>query len=168
MGTSTDAIMAYGFNFGSEEDLLLREAAVSDTNKYGYLKLSWFDAEAEEDDDDSDEAESPTALDLFVRRLYDTIPDAGPAEGDYERADVVKDRLGVWFQSYCSAEYPMWVLCTASFRVYRGDAKAVDPQRLADDPTARGWDARLSDALRVLEVTPNQPKPAWLLVSSWG
>ena len=96
------------------------------------------------------------------------IPDAPPVEWSWQRDEVVKERLGVWFESHCSGDYPMYVLATAAFQAYRGYAEVVDVDRLRDDPVAGGWDAKLAEALRVLEVTPTQEKPSWLLVSYWG
>jgi hypothetical protein len=164
MGTSTNAVMVYGYHFGNAESLELAEAQTSDTNPYGYFKTSWWDDENDEAEDE--DGESVGLFDVMIRRLYESIPDAEPAEDD--REEVVKKRLGVWFEDHCSGEYPMYVLATAAFQAYRGDAKVVDVDRLRLDPAAGGWDAKLAEALRILEVTPVQQQPAWLLVSYWG
>jgi hypothetical protein len=166
MGQSTNGVMIYGYDFGDPSSLLLAEAATSETNPYGYLKTSWHDDEHDEVvDEDGTEL---GVIALMTKRLYEAIPDAKPAESDWEREEVVKERLGVWFESYCSGDYPMYVLATAEFTVYRGDAKVVDVARLADDPAAKGWDAKLAEALRILDVHPTQERPAWLLASYWG
>lgn len=166
MGQSTNGVMIYGYDFGAEESLLLAEAQQGDANPYGYFKASWHDDEHDSvTDDDGHEL---GVFILMTKRLYEAIPDAPPAEWDWQRDEIVKEHFGVWFESYCSGDYPMYVLATAEFTVYAGDVKAVDVQRLADDPAAKGWDAKLTEALRILDVHPLQEHPAWLLASYWG
>lgn len=166
MGTSTNGVMIYGYDFGDESSLLLAECQESDTNPYGYFKTSWWDDENEEAEDE--DGDPVGVIELMTKRLYESIPDAEPAEYDWEREEVVKERLGVWFESYCSGDYPMYVLATAEFTVYRGSTEVVDVDRLASDPVAKGWDAKLAEALRILDVHPLQERPAWLLASYWG
>jgi hypothetical protein len=162
MGTSTNATLVYGYHFGSGESPELHECDETEANEYGYFKASWWDAENEEPcGDDND------LFDVMMHRLFDSL-EAPEVEYGWERADVVKERMGVWFESHCSGEYPMWVLCTAEFTAYRGDAKLVDVARLAADPVEKGWDAKLAEALRILDVHPRQESPGWLLVSYWG
>jgi hypothetical protein len=166
MGQSTNAVMVYGYRFGSVESLEVAEAKSSDANPYGYFKTSWCDDENE--DVAAEDGESMDLFNLMIRRLYESIPDAPAVEWGRQRADIVKERLGVWFEAHRSGEYPMYVLATAAFTAYRGDAKVVDVDRLRDDPAAGGWDAKLAEALRILEVTPAQERPSWLLVSYRG
>lgn len=168
MGTSTNAMMIYGYHFGSEDALELHECDETEANEYGYFKASWHDAEHEEVPGDDGDGESASLLDLMTRRLFDAIPNRPDAEYDSQRADAVKDHYGVWFEGHCSGDYPMYVLCAASFQAYRGDAKLVDVDRLANDPASNGWDEKLAEVLRILEVHPRQEKPGWLLCSYWG
>lgn len=168
MGISTNGILAYGYDFGGGDgELKLAEAKESDTNPYGYFKTSWWDNEADSENDDEDDER----LDLFDRmtqRLYESIPDAPAADDSWDRAEVVKKRLGVWFESYCSGSYPMYLLVTHERTVYRGDTKIVDPAELAAMPGREGWDDKLAHALSVLEVTPDQDRPRWLMASYLG
>jgi hypothetical protein len=165
---STNGLMAYGYDFGDPDGLLLREAQKGPGNEYGYFKASWWDDENEEDAENDEDEEAPSLVERMTRRLYDSIPDAPPAEYDFQREEIVKERLGVWFEAYCSGDYAMYILATAEFCVYRGDTKVIDLDRLRDDPARGGWDEKLAEALRILDVHPLQQRPAWLLASWWG
>lgn len=162
MGTSTDAKLIFGYHFGAEEGLLLREAQESDSSPYGLLKTDWFDGNAGIDDD----RESEDFFEAATKRLYDSIDGAPPAEDDWDRQGVVKERLGVWFESHCSVDYPMYVLATKVYTACRGDADVVNLPELTDG--IGEWTARLAHALSVLGVTPTEERPEWLLCSDWG
>jgi hypothetical protein len=167
VGQSTNGVLAYGYDLGSEEKWLVREAQEEPGNEYGYLKTSWYDAEAEEEtEDDADDDED--LIDRMRRRLYDSIPGLPPVESGWDCEDPVKEHLGVWFEEYCSGEYPMWILATHETTVYRGDTEVIDMVALVEAPALGGWDAKLAHALSVLELTPLQEKPEWLLASYWG
>lgn len=166
MGTSTNGVMIYGYDFGDPSSLLLAEAQQSEANPYGYFKTSWWDDENEEAE--QEDGTELSVIDLMTKRLYESIPDAPAARWDWERDKIVKERLGVWFEGYCSGDYPMYVLATAEFTVYRGSVEVVDLGRLANDPAEKGWNAKLDHALAVLEVHPLQARPEWLLASYWG
>ncbi|MCX5066930.1 hypothetical protein OOJ91_13845 [Micromonospora lupini] len=166
MGTSTNGILAYGYHFGSEDSLLIREAQESDTNPDGYFVNSWYDYRTTMtvDYEKVDGALDP--IEAMTKRLYDSIPDAPPAEDDWDRANVVKGRLGVWFEAHCSGDYPMYVLTTKVLTAHRGDADVVpisDLRQRQDE-----WDGLLARALQLLDVTPTQARPEWLLCSYWG
>lgn len=169
MGTSTNGMMIYGYDFGDEGSLQLAECQESEANPYGYLKTSWWDDEHEDAvEGEGEERAQLNVFELMERRLYEAIPDAPPVEWSWQRDDPVKAHFGVWFEHYCSGDYPMYVLAAASFQVYRGDTTLVDVDRLRDDPAANGWDAKLAEALRILDVHPLQEKPGWLLASYWS
>jgi hypothetical protein len=95
-------------------------------------------------------------------------PDSPPAKYTWDREEVIKDRLGVWFESYCSGDYPMYVLATHEITVYRGSVEVIDPAELAAAPEREGWNTRLARALEILDVHPLQEQPAWLMASYWG
>lgn len=164
MGQSTNGVLAYGYDLGSEEGWKVREAQEGPGNEYGYLKTSWYDGEAvDESEDDGEEL-----IDRMQRRLYDSIPGLPPVESGWECEDPVKEHLGVWFEAYCSGDYPMYILATHEMTVYRGDADVVDMVALIEAPALNSWDDKLRHALSVLELTPLQEKPEWLLASYWG
>lgn len=62
MGTSTDAILAYGYNLGGDDGWELRDA-----DQYGEINLDWYDP----DDDDTDFATEA------MKRLRAASADAG-------------------------------------------------------------------------------------------
>jgi hypothetical protein len=168
MGVSTDGILAYGYDFGSEEAFQLREAQESDTNPYGFFKTDWYDAETADDEDLDGDDEERSVIALLAMRLYEAIPGAPAVEYASDCEDPVKAHYGVWFESYCSGEYPMYILATSVTTVDRGDTQLIDPFALGRQPVDEGWDGKLAEALRVLGVTPLQERPGWLLASYWG
>jgi hypothetical protein len=165
MGTSTDGILAYGYDLDGQDGLNVVEAQRSDTNEYGYLKTSWYDAEHEEIT--GDDGEEMGTIAILTKRLYDAIPDAPAVEYEYEREDPVKKHYGAWFEGHCSGEYPMYILTTHSVTARRGSPKTLDFTELEAQRQREEWDAKLARALAVLEVTPLVPA-AWLLASDWG
>lgn len=158
MGQSTDAILAYGYDLGSNESgWKIREAG-----EYGELPaLPWYGPQG--DDDFQSAAE---------RRLLADI--AGFTETDWQvdgyfaREREAKARLGVTFDTYCSGDYPMYLLATHVTTVYRGDTEHIDPADMLRRPAAEGWDAKLTAAVTALGITPVQAEPQWLLCSYWG
>lgn len=160
MGTSTDGILAYGYDFGAEEALNLAEAKSSADNPYGYLKTAWWDEEAEEP------IEGEELTDVMIRVLYESIAGAPPAESSEDRDEVVKTRLGVWFESHCSADYPMWILTTKVITADHGHPEVINLPDLAEGIDV--WNERLAHALEVLGLTPTQERPEWLPCSDWG
>lgn len=166
MGQSTNAMIVYGYHFGSDEGWLLAESAEAETNPYGYLKTEWWGGEAEEENEDEDDETGVIAR--MTRRLFDSIPDAPEVRWSWQHADAVKERLGIWFESHCSGEYPMWILATYEKTACRGDADLIDFDALKAQRDAEGWDAKLAAALEVLAVHPLQEQPGFILASYWG
>lgn len=162
MSTSTDGILAYGFDLDLNEGVNLVEAG-----EYGELRLSYYDSEAEEVTDEDGDELGLTAI--FVKRLYEGIPDAlRPAvKWDFQREEAVKAHYGVWFEGHCSGDYTMYILATYAKSASRGHPVGLDFAALEAQRQAEDWDAKLAAALAVLEVTPTKPA-AWLLASYWG
>jgi len=150
MGTSTDGILAYGYNLGAEDALNVREV-----NDDGELNASW-------------NVGSDDLVEAATRALYASIPGLPDVEYGWECEAPVKEHLGVWFESYCHVDYPMWILTTSVIRVYRGDVEEIDGAYLDTQPGDNGWNEKLAHALAVLGLTPTQEHPAWLLASDWG
>ena len=157
MGTSTNAVLAYGYNLGGSES----EWAVHEAGEYGELNLDWHGEEAEEGFAEAAEARLLAEIAGFTERWGDN-PD-----GKYwERHGAAKSRLGVELESYCHSEYPMYLLATKVITVHRGDAEVLDLKALTDTPPE--WDERLAAAVAALGITPKQERPGWVLVSYWG
>lgn len=160
MGQSTNGILAYGYDLGGEEDW-----KIQGVGEYSELPdLDWFDPENEEGDDFQSAAE---------RRLLAEIAGfteewSSGNEGYFEREREAKGRLGVEFGTYCSGEYPMFLLATKVITVRRGYIETIDMADLAVAPTREGWDDKLRVALAALGITPTQEQPKWLLCSYWG
>lgn len=158
MGTSTDGILAYGYDLGGGDgDWNVREA-----DEYGELTLPWLD----EDDDD--------VADALTRRLLTEI--VGFTETWETRTDdeyFARERdaekaLGVEIYLHCSGEYSMYLLAAKVYRAGRGYPVALDPANLMAEVEAGGYDKKLRRALEALGITPTEGRPQWLLASYWG
>jgi hypothetical protein len=156
MGVSTDAILAYGYDLGGEEEWKVREAT-----RYGELSPGWLDAS-----DDEDFAGQAECRLLEASGFTETD---WRAEGYYARKSEATKTLGTEIEAYCSDEAPMYLLAAKVHTVARGYVKDAGALiAAADAATLREWDAKLASALAALGLTPVQEKPAWLLCSWWG
>lgn len=160
MGVSTDAILAYGYDLGGDD-----EWKVQEVDEYGgLLDVGWVpDPETGEDFDLIGLAERQL---LGAAGFTETYEDG--RKDYFARENAAKAALGVEFAFYCSDESPMHILAAKVHTVargYVGDAAALID---ADAATRQEWDAKLASALHALGWTPVQEKPKWLLVSYWG
>jgi len=163
VGQRTDGLLVYGYDLGCEEDWKVRERG-----EYGEPVPGtggWVpDPEAEEGYDLIEQAMSHL---LAASGFTETYEDG--RDGYFGREDAAKAALGVEFETYCSGEYPMYVLAACVVTAGRGDVvDAGAAIAAADDATRQEWDAKLAAALQVLGLTPVQDKPRWLLCSYWG
>lgn len=157
MGQSTNGILAYGYDLGGEEGWKLQGLG-----EYGELPdLPWL----EEDEDDFQSAAERRLL-AEIAGFTETWSNSN--DGYFQRKREAKARVGVEFDSYCSGDYPMFLLATKVITVYRGDCKHIDMAALAVEPEMNGWDEKLRAALTALGITPTQEQAQWLLVSYWG
>lgn len=154
MGQSTNGMLVYGYDLGGPED----GWKVAEAGEYGEWMPSW----STEDSDIITDAEKALMASVgFTETDW-------RAEGYFDREREAKARLGVEFESYCSADYPLWVLAACVITVYRGDAKEVDLAALEAQRTQEEWDAKLAAAVQALGIEPTQDGPRWMLVSYWG
>jgi hypothetical protein len=153
VGTSTNAMLAYGY------DLCGEPWKFREVGEYDEPVLPWYD----EDSDDGFIEQAEARL-LAAHGLTGTWED----DGYYDRKEQAQARAGVEFDSYCHGEYPMWLLAAKVITVYRGDSKVLDLPALMADPAEKGWDDQLAAAIETLGITPTQDKPGWILVSYWG
>lgn len=157
MSTSTDGILAYGYDLGGSEGWKLQGCG-----EYGELpELPWFN---EESDDDFQSA----AERRLLAELADFTETDWQVDGYFARERDAKAQLGVKVDTYCSGEYPEFLLATKVITVHRGDVKHIDMTELAAAPEANGWDDKLQAALAALGITPTQENAKWLLASYWG
>lgn len=160
MGQSTNGMLAYGYDLGGEEEWKLQEAG-----EYGELpNLPWFD----EEDEDGDGFQEAAERRLLAEIAGFTEEWSSSNEGYHDREKAAKARVGVGFDTYCSGDYPMFLLAAKVITVYRGDVENIDVAELAVAPEMNGWDERLQAALQALGITPVQEKAKWLLASYWG
>lgn len=165
MGQSTNGILAYGYDLGGSEGWKLEGLG-----EYGELpELAWFDPENEDGDDFQSAAEAHLLAE--IAGFAEEYPRDEPQEvrhAYFDRKNAAEAALGVEFDSYCSGDYPMYLLATKVITVYRGYVKDIDMAALAVEPEMNGWDEKLGAAIGALGVTPSQDKPRWLLCSFWG
>lgn len=153
MGQSTNGILAYGYNLGGGDG----EWQVAEADEYGGLTVDWLDPESEDGVETAIE-ERMLASVGFTEQWQPGI------DGYFDRKKAAEARLGVELESYCSGDYPMYLLAaTGSVQTaYRGDC---DPASFDIDPS---WDGKLAAALAALGMTPTQDQAKWLLCSYWG
>ncbi|MEV0616129.1 hypothetical protein AB0I81_22640 [Nonomuraea sp. NPDC050404] len=153
MGTSTDAILAYGYDLGEWDKI--REAG-----EFGELALPWLD-------DDSDDGYREQA-ERHLLNASGFTEEWTPKSGYFEREEAAKAALGVQFETYCSDSAPMEILAAKVVTVARGYCEVLDLPALMTEPAEHGWDDKLRWACEALGITPTQERPGWVLVSYWG
>jgi hypothetical protein len=157
MGTSTDALLCYGYDIGGAERWKFTEA------DDGQLpSLGWYD-------DDGDDVIT-AAEEHLVHVIGNLHPgDSWRSEGYYDRRSVAEERVGVTFVTHCSQEYPLYVMVAAASvtRARRGDVEVIDAPELVQPSTLRHYDEQLAAACDALGLHP-PVEPQWLLVSWWG
>lgn len=148
MGTSTDAILAFGYDLGDSPDFGLDEDSVP----------TWYDDEIE------------GFADAATRRLLDAsgfterYEDDRPGYDDREREALAA--LGVEVVQHCSDSAPEWILAAKVITAPRGYPEVISLPDLADN-LAR-WEERLAWAVDSLQLKVPDGRPEWLLASDWG
>ena len=164
MGSSANGMLVYGYDLGGEDG----EWKIREVGEYGALKLSWYEEpEGEDEDSEDDEFTEAAKRRLLVASGFTETYEDG-RDGYFARESEAEAALGVEFDSYCSGDYPMWVLAAKVLTAHQGHCDALDLVELSNPETLAGWDAKLTLALGVLGMTPVQEKPSWLLCSYWG
>ncbi|MEV2239589.1 hypothetical protein [Micromonospora sp. NPDC049891] len=156
MGTSTNAMLVYGYDLGSDDEWKLEGAG-----KYGE-----YDWEAHDwHNEDEGFAESAEVKLLAAHGFTETD---WQVDGFYQRQREAKAAMGVEVVTHCSGEYPMYVLAAKEIVAHRGDAKVLDLDALNREAVEGGYDEKLRAALTALGLTPKQDRARWLLCSYWG
>lgn len=161
MGTSTDAILAYGIDLGDpdgypeswkvdgiDEEALEHEDGLAKYVENRLLVAAGFTEKRPEED----------LSDNWRERIYRPWR---------QRRDAAVAQFGVEVVSHCSTEAPMYLLVAHHITAPRGcprfpDVNALNLQRIHD-----GWDQRIADALKTLGWSTDQ-QPRWILCSDWG
>lgn len=153
MSTSTDGILAYGYDL-SGEDCEIEFVDADGTPLDEHSAPTWYD------DENEDEGFAEQAIDWLLAAAF--------LAGKAEDHDLYKDRseaealLGVEIVEHCSGVEPRYLLAAKVITAHRGSPKVIDLS------LATNADERLSWALGVLGIKPRADKPAWLLASYWG
>ena len=165
MGRTIKASLAYGYCLGGGDGgWEFQEVYSDDEYEIGYgPKLDWYD---DEDEDGDGFQEQATTRLLASAGFTETD---WQAEGYYERRWGAEKELGVQFErtGYEGGDLLLIVKQEGEFDAYCGNAEEIDPAMLTAVGNAEA-DARLAAALQTLGITPNQPKPAWLLTCYYG
>lgn len=158
MGTSTNGVLAYGYDLGGGE----AEWKIEGLDEYEEWAPDWFDR----GEDNSDDV--VTAAEEHLLRSTGFTEIDWHADGYFEREAAAKAAVGVEFETYCSGDYPIWALVAHKITCYRGDAVPVDVAALEALRVEQDWDGKLQRAVTTLGITPKQEKPCWLLLSYMG
>jgi len=148
MGTSTNAMLMYGYDLGGGDGPWKLEGV----DEYDGLERPWLG-----EDDDFEEA----AMKVLLATVGYVAPDEYVA-GEYQRKADAEQRLGLTVEYHCSGDYPMYVLSAKTYTAHRGDCDVVDFTIDSE------WNERLARGLEALGLKPTQPEPCWLLASYWG
>lgn len=159
MGQSTNGVLAYGYDLGGGDG----DWKIEEVGEYGEWEPEWLEVDEDEDSEDL----ITQAGERLMASVGFTETD-WHADGFFDREKAAKARLGVEFESYCSGDYPMWLLAAHKITVYRGDCEPIDFAELEKLRAEGDWDTKFAHAVQVLGITPKQAKPGWLLVSYWG
>lgn len=143
MGTSTNGILAYGYDLGDY---------FGERDDYDAPNPDWYD---------ETEGWSESAQIALLAAHGFTETD-WQADGYFDRKREAEEAMGVAIEHYCSCDYPMYLLAAKRQTAYRGDANPID-LTLPDNT-----DERLAWAIGVLGLKPKADKPQWLLASYWG
>ncbi|MFI6228707.1 hypothetical protein ACIBCR_15500 [Micromonospora echinospora] len=160
MGTSTNAMLVYGYDLGSDDEWKLEGAG-----KYGDYDFETHDWYTENEDGHTDFTEAVEAKLLAAHGFTETD---WQVDGFYQRQREAEAAMGVKVVAHCSAESPMYVLAAKEITAYRGDCKTIDFDALDREANEVGYDDKLRAALAVLGLTPTQDQARWLLCSYWG
>ncbi|WP_328344653.1 hypothetical protein [Micromonospora sp. NBC_00421] len=158
MGTSTDAILTYGYNLGNDDEWKLEGAG--EYGGYDFTAHDWYS-----EDGGTDLVESIETKLLAAHGFTETD---WQVDGFYQRQTEAKAAMGVEVVTHCSGDYPMYVLAAKKITASRGDCEVVDFDALTRETVEGGYDEKLRAALTALGLTPTQDRARWLLCSYWG
>lgn len=156
MGTSTDAMLLYGYDLGGDEEWKLEGA--DEYGDYDFTRHDWWE-------------EAGDLIELVEARLltaHGFTETDKKAAGYWQRWREAKDAMGVELAFHCSDRSPMYVLAAANITASRGYPETVDPAGLDRQVTEGGLNDKLRAALAALGLNPAQDRPRWILCSYWS
>lgn len=157
MGSSARADLIFGCDFSDDDGFRVTTNKGSGEVDGDDFTAPWYDSGCEVD-----------AVDQAILALYRSIEDAPPAEYDFERVEIVKERLGVWFVWYGSDDWCGYLLAARTAGI-ADDWTPVPVDMKALDEPIEDAASRLAHALSVLGVKlADGAQPCWMLVPSYG
>lgn len=160
MGTSTDALLVYGYDIGNGDEWKVAEVVE------GALKLPWSDEETVDEDEDAESDFAEAAIEQ-LRGAHGFTETDWQVDGFFDRQREADEYIGVKIKQHCHSDYPMWVLAAFEVTAGRGDVVRLDLVELERRRVVEDWDEKLGWAAQVLGMTPLEPA-GWFLVSYWG
>lgn len=156
MGNAPYAKLVYGYDLDGSDEWKIREVG-----DFGEPQLSWFPEVIGEADDPRD------FLDEADQRLLASVgfTETEWSEGYNDRKKAAEARLGVRFERYGGD--PSSVVLAAKVVEVDWGSIPVDLGALVAEAAASDWDEKLLAALRVLDMTPTQEFPGWLLCAQY-
>lgn len=157
MGVSTNAMLVYGYNLGSDESW-----GIEELDEYDSPSWDWYDPEDEESEGFEDAAMTHLLKQLagFTKTWSD--------DGYWEERRKAEAQVGVEIETHCSGDYPMYLLAAKAITAYRGDVDVIDFAKLTTEVQEVDADTKLRAALGALGIQPKQKQAQWLLCSYWG
>lgn len=154
MGNSPHGMLAYGYDLGGGGEGWY----ISNFTESGQLDLSWhFD----EYDDFVEHAEK-----RLLERIAGFTETDWTVEGYHQRRDAAHDSVGATFTAHGDIQQPSYALTAHVIDVSWENPAQVRFADLERRRLSANWDGRLARALSILEITPRQQHPAWLLMAS--
>lgn len=163
MGTSTNAILFYGFTFGEEKPWVEDLESEDSQDEEG-----WEEAYAKAMGLERPEEPFPPGVRNPKTYNYDHTPEEQPVIDRYRAFWDAKRKLveksGVEIGTHCSCDYPMYYVCVSESELtaHRGDEQEVKSLDVDED-----WDEKLKAFCKTMKIKIGNKKPRWWLVSNW-
>lgn len=151
MGTSTNALLMYGYELNTADGWNVREV-----DEDGYLTPAWA----------ADDEDFAAAAERVLLAANGFTESDRQADSDLERA--AKKRLGVEIAFHVHIDCPGHILAAKTITAHRGYPEQVDFAALTEQAFVENWDGKLAAALAALGLTPKQDRPRWILASYWA
>lgn len=160
MGMSTDALLVYGFDLGSDE---IDGWKFREVDSYGDPRFPWY---------------GPNSVDDFVEVLemkllttigFDPDIDNHPSWDAYHAAKKAAQKtLGVEVVRYGHIEYSGWILAAYEHSVHESRTWLISPTELLEKPIDEQWNIKLSNAIEGIGMSFDDMPPGWLLTARTG
>lgn len=154
MSQSTNGMLVYGYDLGEEPAFVGLDAE--------HETPTWYDL----DNDDFISA-AEERLRLVIAKFDEEWRPGSSDSGYFTRRKAADEAVGVTLDTYCSGEYPLYLIGAHIVTVHRGDTITLDLVELERQRIAEDWDGKLAAAVAALGLAVDG-SPRWLLASYWG